>query len=54
MIEEEDIPAWESRARQIITALVQRLDRTTGAEIDDDMHWGPKYGRTGTYLHDFK
>lgn len=29
------------------------FDRTTGAEIDDDLHWGPKYGFTGTYLHNF-
>jgi hypothetical protein len=24
--------------------------RKTGAEIDEDLQWGPKYGRTGSYL----
>jgi hypothetical protein len=26
------------------------FDRKTGAEIDDDLKWGPKYGVTGTQL----
>lgn len=25
------------------------FDKKTGAEIDDDLHWGPKYGRTGSF-----
>ena len=24
--------------------------RKTGAEIDEDLEWGPKYGKTGSYL----
>ena len=26
------------------------FDRKTGAEVDDYLKWGPKYGITGTYL----
>lgn len=26
------------------------FDRRTGAEVDHDLHWGPLYGRTGSYL----
>ena len=26
------------------------FDRATGVEIDEDLHWGPKYGVTGSYL----
>lgn len=26
------------------------FDRETGMEEDDDLHWGVKYGKTGTYL----
>lgn len=26
------------------------FDRETGVEIDEDLHWGPKYGRTGSYI----
>jgi hypothetical protein len=26
------------------------FDRATGAEIDDDLGWGPAYGATGSYL----
>lgn len=26
------------------------FDRETGMEIDDDLDWGPKYGRSGSYL----
>lgn len=26
------------------------FDRITGAEIDDDLGWGPKYGVTGSFL----
>lgn len=26
------------------------FDRASGAEVDEDLQWGPKYGRTGTYL----
>ncbi len=26
------------------------FDRVSGAEIDDELGWGPKYGRTGSRL----
>ena len=26
------------------------FDQATGAEIDEDLHWGPKYGITGSFL----
>jgi hypothetical protein len=26
------------------------FDRNSGVEEDDDLHWGIKYGATGTYL----
>lgn len=26
------------------------FDRVTGIEIDDDLHWGPSWGITGSYL----
>lgn len=26
------------------------FDPKTGAEIDEDLHWGPKYGATGSFL----
>lgn len=26
------------------------FDRATGAEIDDELAWGPKYGVTGSFL----
>jgi hypothetical protein len=26
------------------------FDMQTGAEIDDDLQWGPKYGATGSFL----
>lgn len=26
------------------------FDRLTGAEIDDGIGWGPRYGTTGSYL----
>lgn len=26
------------------------FDRATGAEIDDELGWGPAYGITGSYL----
>jgi hypothetical protein len=26
------------------------FDRTTGAEVDHDLRWGPMYGITGTFL----
>lgn len=26
------------------------FDPQTGWEVDDDCGWGPKYGRTGSYL----
>jgi len=26
------------------------FDRLTGAEVDDDLGWGPAYGITGSYL----
>lgn len=29
------------------------FDRETGAEIDEDLMWGPVYGRTGSYLTGF-
>lgn len=29
------------------------FDPKTGAEVDEGLEWGPKFGRTGTYLqHD--
>ena len=30
------------------------FDRKTGAEIDHDLHWGPMYGITGSYIKDYK
>ena len=30
------------------------FDRKTGMEIDEDLHWGPKYGITGSFIKDFK
>ena len=27
-----------------------QFDRKTGAEIDHELRWGPKYGRTGSYI----
>jgi hypothetical protein len=29
------------------------FDRYTGAEIDEDLGWGPSFGRTGSYLVGF-
>lgn len=29
---------------------VWTFDRATGAEIDDDLCWGPRYGITGSFL----
>lgn len=26
------------------------FDKETGWEVDEDLHWGPKYGRTGSFL----
>lgn len=26
------------------------FDKATGAEIDDYLQWGPKFGRTGSFL----
>jgi len=26
------------------------FDTKTGAEIDDDLQWGPRYGGTGSFL----
>lgn len=26
------------------------FDRETGAEIDEDLQWGPKYGKSGGFL----
>jgi hypothetical protein len=26
------------------------FDRATGTEVDDDLCWGPAYGRTGSFL----
>lgn len=26
------------------------FDQVTGAEIDEDLRWGPKYGVTGSFL----
>ena len=26
------------------------FDKQTGAEIDDDLEWGPSYGHTGSFL----
>lgn len=26
------------------------FDRATGAEVDEDLHWGPAYGITGSFL----
>jgi hypothetical protein len=33
----EEFPGWT-------------FDRRTGTEIDVDLHWGPSYGVTGSYL----
>lgn len=34
----------------IITCGDYTFDRKTGAEIDDELGWGPKYGYTGSYV----
>lgn len=26
------------------------FDRLSGIEVDDELGWGPRYGRTGSYL----
>jgi beta-xylosidase len=26
------------------------FDKRTGAEVDDYLEWGPRYGKTGSYL----
>ncbi len=26
------------------------FDRETGAEVDEDLQWGPAFGRTGSYI----
>ena len=26
------------------------FDKVTGAEVDDDLRWGPQYGRTGSQI----
>jgi len=26
------------------------FDRKTGAEVDDDLQWGPAYGRSGSFI----
>lgn len=26
------------------------FDRETGAEIDDELQWGPEYGKSGSFL----
>ena len=26
------------------------FDRITGTEVDEDLGWGPRFGRTGSYL----
>jgi len=26
------------------------FDRVTGVEVDDDLEWGPAYGKSGSYL----
>lgn len=28
------------------------FDRATGIEIDDELDWGPKYGRSGSYIRE--
>jgi len=30
------------------------FDRESGAEEDDDLEWGVKFGRTGTYIKESK
>jgi hypothetical protein len=30
--------------------LIWTFDRETGAEVDDDLRWGPAYGITGSFL----
>ena len=27
-----------------------QFDRATGAEIDDELQWGPEYGRSGSFI----
>lgn len=31
-----------------------QFDRKTGVEIDEDLHWGPKYGVTGSFIKEVK
>lgn len=26
------------------------FDRVTGSEVDDELQWGPRWGRTGSFL----
>ena len=26
------------------------FDRKTGAEVDDELQWGPEYGRSGSFI----
>lgn len=35
---------------KVIYCNLWMFDRETGAEIDHDLHWGPEYGRTGSYI----
>jgi hypothetical protein len=35
---------------EIIHCNLWTFDRETGAEIDDKLQWGPKYGRTGSFI----
>jgi hypothetical protein len=30
------------------------FDRATGAEIDEELGWGPEFGRTGSFLQSVK
>lgn len=34
----------------IVIGLGWSFDRETGVEEDEDLQWGVKYGRTGSYL----
>jgi hypothetical protein len=43
-------PAEISLKAAIGLNLIWTFDRDTGAEIDDDLCWGPAYGITGSFL----
>lgn len=45
-----DLKVTEITEDLIVTGGGWTFDRRTGAEVDEDLQWGPKYGVTGSYL----